>query len=123
MFRIFSDVHEVKKLDRHILEFLELLKKDAKTHDSKALKTHAEAFDREVHEELDRLIDITREDLKMYNRVAHMLAVYDRELSKMQGKQDSPIAQADVKYAELITRNAIHQLESLNNVFRRFRTR
>ena len=69
-----NDVHEIKKLDEHIVEFLNLLQKDIKTHTYSKVKEHSKTFDREVHEELDRLMDLTKEDLALYVRVIKTLA-------------------------------------------------
>ena len=119
--KLFSDALKVKQLDKHIDEFLSLIKKDTKKHDIKDLKKHATEFEREVHDELSYLLNLTQEDLKLYIRVLKALHSFKVEI-KRYSKEDtsfSKLAKAELKYAEVITKAAHHKLDSLHILFKR----
>ncbi|MBU1975829.1 MAG: hypothetical protein KKG59_05485 [Nanoarchaeota archaeon] len=121
--KLFQDVHEIKQLDRHVLEFKKAMLHDIKTHDAKHLKKHADEFEHEVHEELLRLIDLTKQDLKLYTKVFKSLQDFKKSMVKLghEGGSYAKIADAEMRYANLIVHSMDQKLESLHKLFKRIR--
>lgn len=121
--RIFRDVEDIKRLDRHVQEFESAIKKDIKEHDNKRLVIHAREFEHEIHEELAKLIDLSKQDLMLYMRLFKKLQQLKKTLKKM-GVADSRyerIAEAEYRYAELISTSMDRKLDSLYKLFKRMR--
>ena len=121
--RIFEEVHDIKKLDKHVDEFKKAIEHDIKVHHPDQLRKHADDFEHEVHEELARLIELTRDDLKLYTKVFKSLQEFEKTMHKLALKDRTyvKIADAEIKYAELINKSMNSKLDSLEKTFRRMR--
>jgi hypothetical protein len=123
--RLFEDVHDIKKLDRHIDEFRKALSEDLKEQDLSKLKVHAKEFEDEVHSELDRLIEATKEDLDMYLRTLNRLAAFKAAMKAISKEEPrfKGIVETELKYAEVIHRGMKQKLSTMHKMFSRMRAR
>ncbi|MFH1071853.1 MAG: hypothetical protein V1743_00310 [Nanoarchaeota archaeon] len=121
--KIFEDVHEIKKLDKHIGEFIAAMRDDIKQHAVQNLREHTKEFEFEVHEELDRLIDLTKQDLELYIKVMKSLNDFKRLMKSIShtDPQFEKIAEQELKYAAVIHQDMHHKLATISKIFKRLR--
>ncbi|MFP4523874.1 MAG: hypothetical protein ACLFO2_00965 [Candidatus Woesearchaeota archaeon] len=117
-----SDAADIRRLDKHVKEFMELLRKDAGEHEVEALKKHAKEFEEELHDELEYLFLATRQDLELYQRILKALSDYRKELRKISGEVDMKfLASSELNYADLLLRSAHEKLDTLALLFKKLR--
>jgi hypothetical protein len=117
-----SDAADIRRLDKHIKDFLELMRKDASEHEVEALKKHAKEFEDELHDELEYLFLATRQDLELYQRILKALSDYRKELRKISGDVDMKfLASSELNYADLLLRSAHEKLDTLALLFKKLR--
>lgn len=120
--RLVVDAAEIKRLDKHTQEFLQQLKVDAATHEVAVIKKHAQAFEKELHDELDSLFKATRQDLELYKRLLRSLAEYKRELRQIVGDKDAPtLVSSELNYADLLVQSAHEKVETLSLLFKKLK--
>ena len=117
-----SDAADIRRLDKHIQEFMELLRKDASEHEVDALKKHAKEFEAELHDELEYLFMATRQDLELYQRILKAMSDYRKELRKLSGDVDMKfLASSELNYADLLLRSAHEKLDTLALLFKKLK--
>jgi len=119
--KLYQDALEVRRLDTHVDEFLRLIREDARHHDTKELLRHGGEFEREIQAELDHLMEMARGDLDLFLRILGSLHRFKTELKRLNNQEASfrTFADAEIRYADALSRSAQHKLEALNKVFRR----
>lgn len=120
--RLVRDAEEVRRLDRHLDDFLARLRQDAKEHKVDDLKAHAKSFEKELHEELGLLFKRTKADLELYQRLLKGLSSYRQELKDLtDDKKVAVLAKTELAYADLLVRTAQEKLATLSVLFRKLK--
>ncbi len=120
--RLVEDAKKIEQLDSHVNEFLDKIRQDAGNHDLELLKNDSQAFEREIHEELDLLFKRTKQDLELYVRLLNALSAFREEL-KVQLKDDklSGLDDSEIGYADALRKTTIEKLETLQLLFKKLR--
>lgn len=125
--RVFSsplvaEASQIRQLDRHVDEFLRVLREDARQHESAALKQHVKSFERELHDELDLLFRSTKQDLVLYEKILRALARYRDELRSLMGDPSLvSLASSELNYADLLLRTTHDKLDTLFLLFKKLK--
>ncbi|MFH1916150.1 MAG: hypothetical protein ABIJ21_02705 [Nanoarchaeota archaeon] len=123
--KLFEDVHEMKHLHKHVEDFKKALKEDLKSQDLKILKVHAEEFEAEIHDELARMLSVTRTDLDHYLKTLHSLAEFKAVMKELENKDPRfrAIVETELKYAKVIHEGLHQKLSALERLFHRMNAR
>ncbi|MBR9675926.1 hypothetical protein GOV05_02885 [Candidatus Woesearchaeota archaeon] len=110
----------MRRLDAHIREFSKTIDKDLAEGNQEVFK-HAKNFEREIRKEINKLFEITKEDMDLYLLILNSLNEYKKKIYQKTGSDDFGLTKLEVKYAKSNIDSIKDRLKSLNNIFKKLR--